>query len=150
MSEQQRFRLGVMWSGDRDTRRSATAQNNRLSGMFAALAEQGIATEPAVYSDDFVDEVRAQLRRLDGVLVWVDPITDGRNRSVLDVMLRDVAGARCLGQHASRRDPEDGREGGAASHEASRMGHRYPALSRRAAASHASSHRGCSPPARAC
>jgi|KBSMisStandDraft_5_1062788.scaffolds.fasta_scaffold200400_2 hypothetical protein len=91
MSEQQRFRLGVMWSGDRDTRRSATAQNNRLSGMFAALAEQGIATEPAVYSDDFVDEVRAQLRRLDGVLVWVDPITDGRNRSVLDVMLRNVA-----------------------------------------------------------
>ena len=31
--------------------------------------------------------------RVDGVLVWVDPIEDGRDRSVLDSLLRDVAGA---------------------------------------------------------
>jgi hypothetical protein len=36
------------------------------------------------------DEVRAQLLRLDGVLVWVDPISDGRDRVVLDAMLRQV------------------------------------------------------------
>jgi hypothetical protein len=29
--------------------------------------------------------------RVDGVLVWVDPIHQGQNRSVLDAMLRDVA-----------------------------------------------------------
>jgi hypothetical protein len=38
-----------------------------------------------------VDEVRAQLLACDGVLVWVDPLFTGRNRTVLDAMLRDVA-----------------------------------------------------------
>ena len=51
----------------------------------------GYDAEPAVYADEMADEVREQILRLDGVLVWVDPIVDGRNRSVLDAMLRDVA-----------------------------------------------------------
>jgi hypothetical protein len=37
------------------------------------------------------DHVRKQLLEVDGVLVWVDPISDGQNRSRLDAMLRDVA-----------------------------------------------------------
>src|SRR4051794_35396796 len=35
--------------------------------------------------------MRDQLLKLDGVLVWVNPISEGRNRVVLDAMLRDVA-----------------------------------------------------------
>jgi hypothetical protein len=37
------------------------------------------------------DEVREQLLSCDGVLVWVDPISEGQNRIVLDALLRDVA-----------------------------------------------------------
>jgi hypothetical protein len=37
------------------------------------------------------DEVRAQLLQVEGVLVWVDPIHEGQNRTVLDALLRDVA-----------------------------------------------------------
>lgn len=59
--------------------------------MFDALAALGIHAEPAVYADDMVEEVHEQLLTLDGVLVWVDPLSDGRNRVVLDEMLRDVA-----------------------------------------------------------
>jgi hypothetical protein len=59
--------------------------------MFTALTAIGIDAEPAVYTDEMVDEVRAQVLQLDGVLVWVDPIVAGRNRSMLDAMLRDVA-----------------------------------------------------------
>jgi hypothetical protein len=47
--------------------------------------------EPAVYHDDFCDEVRRQLVQFHGVLVWVNPIEGGRDRSVLDAMLREVA-----------------------------------------------------------
>ena len=85
------FRVGLMWSGDREARRNATRTVTRLSGVFEALAAVGIHAEPAVYADEFADEVRAQILQLDGVLVWVDPIVDGRNRSILDAMLRDVA-----------------------------------------------------------
>jgi hypothetical protein len=35
--------------------------------------------------------VREQLAALDGVLVWVNPIHEGRNRTKLDLMLREVA-----------------------------------------------------------
>jgi hypothetical protein len=35
--------------------------------------------------------VRAQLATLDGVLVWVNPIHEGRNRANLDALLREVA-----------------------------------------------------------
>ena len=35
--------------------------------------------------------MRAQLLQVDGVLVWVDPIQDGRTRFELDAMLREIA-----------------------------------------------------------
>ncbi len=84
-------KIAVLWRGDRDARLGATAQNSRLSRVFEALSGLGIEAEPAVYADDLVDEVRAQLLAVDGVLVWVDPISDGRTRVLLDPLLREVA-----------------------------------------------------------
>src|SRR5262249_60327226 len=55
------------------------------------LAAVGVDAEPVVYEDDVLDAVRAQLAMLDGVLVWVNPIHDGRNRANLDALLREVA-----------------------------------------------------------
>jgi hypothetical protein len=45
-----------------------------------------------VYEDDVLDTMRAQLARFDGVLVWVNPIHEGRNRANLDALLREIAG----------------------------------------------------------
>jgi hypothetical protein len=84
-------RLALLWRGDRQARSEATAQNNRLNRVFEALAAIGIQAEPAVYADDMIDEVRQQLLGSDGVLVWVDPISEGQNRVMLDELLRDVA-----------------------------------------------------------
>jgi len=61
--------------------------------LFRAFAAEGIHAEPAVYRDDFCAEVRDQLLQVDGVLVWVNPIQGGHDRSVLDAMLRQVAAA---------------------------------------------------------
>jgi hypothetical protein len=61
--------------------------------MFAAFAALGVRAEPVVYSDDSVDAVRDQLLELDGVLVWVNPIEQGLDRSQLDPLLREVAAA---------------------------------------------------------
>jgi hypothetical protein len=59
--------------------------------MFAAFAGLGVAAVPIVYSDDRVEVVREELRSLDGVLVWVNPIEKGFDRSRLDTLLREVA-----------------------------------------------------------
>src|ERR1700722_6036622 len=84
-------RLALLWRGDRAARSSAKPQSSRLHRVFEALASRNIHAEPAEYSDDMADEVRAQLLDVDGVLVWVDPLADGQNRAKLDAMLRDVA-----------------------------------------------------------
>jgi hypothetical protein len=84
-------RVAVLWRGDRDTRRQPTAEINRFHQVFAALAAIGIQAEPAVYAEEMADDVRAQLLNVDGVLVWVDPLSDGRNRRELDALLRETA-----------------------------------------------------------
>jgi hypothetical protein len=84
-------RIGVLWRGDEAARHSATPETSRFKAVFAALADVGVAAQPVVYEDDVVEAVRAQLAALDGVLVWVNPIHDGRNRAKLDALLRDIA-----------------------------------------------------------
>jgi hypothetical protein len=83
-------RVGLLWRGDEAARRDATAESSRFKAVFAALTEAGIDAEPIVYDDDVRDAVRAQLSTLDGVLVWVNPIHEGRNRANLDALLREI------------------------------------------------------------
>src|SRR5215210_9233868 len=84
-------RVAILWRGDEEARRTATPDTSRFKAIFAALADVGVDAEPVVYEDDVLDAVRAQLGTLDGVLVWVNPIHEGRNRVNLDALLRDVA-----------------------------------------------------------
>ncbi len=84
-------RVAVVWRGDHETRRTATPANNRFHRVFEELTAIGIHADPAVFDEDFADEVRDQLLTMDGVLVWVDPLHEGKTRAVLDPLLRDVA-----------------------------------------------------------
>ncbi len=84
-------RIALLWRGDREARAAATAHNNRFSPIFQALTDLGVVAEPAVFSEEMIEEVRDQLLRQDGVLVWVDPISDERDRTRLDALLREVA-----------------------------------------------------------
>jgi hypothetical protein len=84
-------RVAILWRGDEATRRSASPETSRFKAVFAALADAGVDAEPVVYEDDVFDAVRARVATLDGVLVWVNPIHEGRNRGNLDALLRDVA-----------------------------------------------------------
>src|SRR3977135_2952927 len=84
-------RVAILWRGDEAARRSATLDNSRFKDIFAALVDVGVDAEPVVYEDDVLDAVREQLAPLDGVLVWVNPIHEGRNRANLEALLREVA-----------------------------------------------------------
>ena len=84
-------KVAILWRGDAQARRDATRQNNRFFRIFEELETAGIRAEPAVYAEEFQDEVREQLLATDGVLVWVDPIHQGKTRAALDALLRDVA-----------------------------------------------------------
>ncbi len=85
------FKIAILWRGDAAARQAATPQNNRFHRIFEELSALGIEAEPAVYDEAFAAEVRQQLLAADGVLVWVDPIHQGKTRAALDALLREVA-----------------------------------------------------------
>jgi hypothetical protein len=87
------LKLAIVYPGDSEVRRLATAQNNRHASLFAAFAERGVDARPAVYNRAQTKELSEQLRSLDGALVWVNPIESGESRAPLDAVLREAAAA---------------------------------------------------------
>lgn len=84
-------KVAIVWRGDAETRAAATPENNRYHKIFSELLELGIDAKPAVYCEEMQDEVCAQLQEFDGVLVWVNPLQEGRTRENFDAMLREIA-----------------------------------------------------------
>jgi hypothetical protein len=84
-------KIGLLWRGDRTADPFSNPRAERLKPLAAAIQRLGVTTEPVVYQDDALDSVREQFLGLDGVMVWVNPIQDGANRSLLDALLREVA-----------------------------------------------------------
>ena len=91
MSPQNAVSVALLYPGDRAMRGRADPAESRFAALFDAFAAAGVHAEPAVYDDDFADEVAAQLQRVDGVLVWCNPVEGGRRRDRLDALLRKVA-----------------------------------------------------------
>src|SRR5271170_2549497 len=120
-------KIAVLWRGDAEARRSATPQNNRFHRVFEELAAIGVDAEPAVYDEEFADEVRQQLLVVDGVLVWVDPIHQGKTRTALDPLLREVAAGPWVSAHPDV-ILQDGSEGSPLPDQASRVGHGHVRL----------------------
>jgi glutathione synthase/RimK-type ligase-like ATP-grasp enzyme len=86
-------RVAILDRGDREARRRSAPEESRFLPLFRALSDLGAHAERAVYDEGFADEVRRQLLGVDAVLVWVNPLQDGRDRSLLDAILREVAAA---------------------------------------------------------
>jgi hypothetical protein len=78
-------RIALLWRGDSGAAVPAPAAT-RFHLIFSALDAAGLATEPILYSEEMAQSVHAHR-----VLVSVNPLDDGKDRSGLDLLLRDVA-----------------------------------------------------------
>jgi hypothetical protein len=87
------LKVGLLWREEWDNPDPSgrLTETCKLRDVFAAFADLGVNAQPVVYSDSAVETVREQLLGLDGVLVWVNPIQNGLDRSRLDPLLREVA-----------------------------------------------------------
>ena len=83
--------VAVVWRGARDALPSETRNYDRLRAIFDAFSVAGVGVEPVLYCEAECDRVRDRLLRVDGVLVWVDPIGEGEDRTTVDAVLRDVS-----------------------------------------------------------
>src|SRR5262245_58233337 len=85
------YSVAIVFPADPERRQKTRLEDSRFAQTAAALAEKGIAVEGAPYVADDVTGLREQLKRVDGVLVWINPIVDGRDRTDLNKVLADVA-----------------------------------------------------------
>lgn len=81
--------IGIVWRSKEVE--DALPKGSRLWPVVRALEAAGMAVAPLAYCEEASDAVRERFIRCDGVLVWVDPLTDGRDRGDLDTILRDAA-----------------------------------------------------------
>jgi hypothetical protein len=79
-------RIALVWRGD-----PAVPVPARFERIVEALRECGVVAEGVVYDETVNDAVRERLFHVDGALVWVNPLQDGKDRSTLDPLLREVA-----------------------------------------------------------
>jgi hypothetical protein len=91
-----RFRVAIVFPADLERGRKTRLEDSRFARTAAALAAKGMAVEGAPYVADAVEGLREQLMRVDAVLVWINPIVDGRNRTGLNKVLLDVAASGVL------------------------------------------------------
>ena len=85
------YRVAVVFPADPEQRQKNRLVDSRFARTAAALAEKGMSVEGAPYVADDVQGLREQLMRVDGVLVWINPIVEGRDRADLNKVLADVA-----------------------------------------------------------
>ena len=89
------LKVGLLWRAEWDPPplNASIIESCKLREVFGAFSALSVFAEPVIYSDDTADAVRDQLAELDGVLVWVNPIEQGLDRSELDRLLLEVADA---------------------------------------------------------
>lgn len=76
--------------GDRDSTRDAVSEE-KYKGLASAFMSAGFRIQSVLYNDEVPEDVFASLSRFDAVLVWVNPIEQGKDRSHLDALLTSLA-----------------------------------------------------------
>jgi hypothetical protein len=88
------LRIALMWRGNPDAPDKPTNHPTRLAPLIAALTAEHLEIRPVIYFDHSAVDARETLLACDGVLVWINPLQDGRlDRSKVDPLLREVAAA---------------------------------------------------------
>src|SRR5437660_2398269 len=87
------YRVAIVWRGEAEAPDARQPETGRLKAIFAALSRRGMRPEPAPYDERHSGAFAQRLRDMDAVLVWVNPVDAGRNRTALDNILREVAAA---------------------------------------------------------
>ncbi len=104
-------RVALLYPGDRVARDRADPAASRFAALFDAPKAAGVAAEPAVYHDDLADEVMAQLRSVQLVLVWCNPIEASRRRDRPRCVASGSGAQGSAGQCSSRCGVGPGHQG---------------------------------------
>ena len=80
-------RIALLWYGETQADNPIIGSRNRLEGLFHALLDRGCDVASVPYKHDRHDDAIEQLQDCAGVMVWMNPIEAGQDRSRLDAHL---------------------------------------------------------------
>jgi len=83
------YRIALMIPGRSEDK--VTAKTSRLAPVFEEFEKQKQQAELILFSNDRINEIEKRLLKFDLVMVWVNPIHEGKSRTPLDEMLLRVA-----------------------------------------------------------
>ena len=86
-----RPRVAILFPVDPAHGLATDLMQSRSAAVARAIGDAGLDAMGAPYADVILNDVRAQLHSVDLVLVWLNPVEGGRDRTVLNTKLRDVA-----------------------------------------------------------
>ncbi|GGF49888.1 Cj0069 family protein [Echinicola rosea] len=82
--------VGLMIYGDTNSTKNALTED-KYKTLANSLSEAGFNVESVLYNDAVASHLEGELSRFSAVLVWVNPIEQGNDRSRLDAVLRNLS-----------------------------------------------------------
>jgi hypothetical protein len=84
-------RVAIVFPADAQALARTRVEQSRLAATAEALVAAGVDVVSAPYANQIAEEIEARLAGVDAVLVWFNPIEAGRDRSILNEILRSIA-----------------------------------------------------------
>jgi hypothetical protein len=81
--------------GDAASGRSAFT-DDKYRDLAGAFSAEGFDVRSVLYHDDFAATLAGELLAVDALLVWVNPIEQGNNRTRLDALLAELSATGCV------------------------------------------------------
>ncbi|MBD0287134.1 MAG: Cj0069 family protein [Bacteroidota bacterium] len=89
------YSIALMVYGDIHSGRDALSED-KYKDLANALLSAGFTVQSVLYNDALSESLYSNLLDFDAILVWVNPIEQGKDRRNLDSLLAKLAGKGCL------------------------------------------------------
>jgi hypothetical protein len=89
------FSIALLVYGDLHSTRNAVSEE-KYKDLAERFTAEGFTVTSVLYCDEAFEELRNSLLNYDAVLVWVNPVEQGRDRQLLDQLLREISLKGCF------------------------------------------------------
>lgn len=88
-------KVALLIYGESNSGRNALTEE-KYKDLAIEFSSQGFDVRSILYNDESTDKLAKELLQFDAVLVWVNPIEQGKDRKKLDSLLVEVSGKGCF------------------------------------------------------
>lgn len=89
------YSAAIVVYGESGSGRNPLAEE-KYEGLTAAFITEGFKVESVLYNDEAAARLATELLNYDTVLVWVNPVEQGKNRKKLDLLLTEISNKGCF------------------------------------------------------